>query len=82
MRICEHLGISHLTGKKRLVQAIQSTSVRDHVLTCQHSPSFDNFEVIEFEPNDFKLTLMESIRINRDKPILNKTIQSLPLELV
>ena len=81
VRICEHLSICHLTGKKRLVQTIQSTAVRDHLLTCQHSPSFDNFKVIGCEPNDFKLALMESILINRDKLNLNKTIQSLPLEL-
>ena len=61
-----------------MVQAIQSTAVRDHLLTCQHSPSFDNFEVIGCEPNYFELRLMESILINREKPILNKTIQSLP----
>ena len=74
-------GISHLTGEKKLVQ-VQSTDVLDHLLTCQHSPSFDNFELIGCEPNDFNLTLIESILINRDKPILNKTIRYVEMSII
>ena len=33
------------------------------------------------ESNDFKLKIMESLLIARDKPILNKVDSSLPLQL-
>ena len=80
VRACEHLGISPLTGK-RVSSVFQSTAIKDHLLFCQHSPSLDDFSILCSESNDFKLTLMESILISRDKPSLNRTIQSMPLEL-
>ena len=81
VRICEHLGISHLTGKRKTLQPNQHTAVLEHCLFCHNSPSFDDFVIISRESNDFKLTLKESILINRDKPLLNRTVQSMPLEL-
>ena len=80
VRMSEHLGISHLTGKKVKISN-QPTAVFEHSLYCQNSPSFDNFTILASEVNDFKLTLMESLLINRDKPVLNKTVKSMPLEL-
>ena len=81
VRICEHLGISHLTGKKRFLQAGQSTAILEHTLFCRGTPSFSDFNVLARDANDFKLTLKESLLISRDKPLLNKTVQSMPLEL-
>jgi len=80
VRMSEHLGISHLTGKKVKISN-QPTAVFEHSLFCDSSPSFENFTILTSEVNDFKLTLMESLLINRDKPLLNKTIKSMPLEL-
>ena len=40
VRICEHLGISHLTGKKRFLQAGQSTTILEHTLFCRGTPFF------------------------------------------
>ena len=37
--------------------------------------------ILTRESNDFKLKIMESLLIARDKPILNKVDSSLPLEL-
>ena len=76
VRISEHLGISHLTGKKTKTSH-HLTAIQEHLLFCNHSPSYENFTILTSEENDFKLTLMESILINRDKPLLNKTLKSI-----
>ena len=80
VRISEHLGTSHLTDKKTKT-GHQLTAIQEHILFCNHSPSYENFTILTSEENDFKLTLMESILINRYKPLLNKTVKSMPLEL-
>ena len=79
VRICEHLGMSHLTGKP--LQSSQNTAISEHLLNCVSAPSFDDFTTLASESNDFKLLLMESLLIARDKPPLNKNVQSYPLEL-
>ena len=38
--------------------------------------------ILAAESNKFKLILRESLLIKRDKPILNRTIKSFPLELL
>ena len=81
VRICEHLGISHLTEKKVKIDNNKLTAIQEHLLCCNYSPSFEDFSILTRESNDFKLRIMESLLIARDKPILNKTDSSLPLEL-
>ena len=81
VRMCEHLGISHLTGKRKTPQAGQSTAILEHTLFCRGAPSFSDFDILARDTNDFKLTLKESLLIARDKPLLNRTVQSMPLEL-
>ena len=82
VRMSEHLGISPLTGKT-VKTMHQTTAVYDHFLTSSScSPTnFENFSILARESNDFKLTLMESLLIERDRPILNRSIKSMPLEL-
>ena len=55
------------------------TAIQEQLL-CS-SPSFEDFSILTSESNDFKLKIMESILIARDKPILNKADSSFPLEL-
>ena len=81
VRICEHLGISHLTGKKVNIDNNKLTAIQEHLLCCNYSPSFEDFFILTRESNDFKLKIMESLLIELDKPILNKGDSSLPLEL-
>ena len=69
-QICAHLGISHLTGKKVKIDNNKLMVIQQHLLCCNYSSS-----------NDFKLKIMESLLIARDKRCLNKAISSLPLEL-
>ena len=79
VRMCEHLGVSALTGKR--VKGDNDSAVKEHHLFCNHSSGFDDFSILASNNNDFKVTLMESILINRDHPPLNKNRKSLPLEL-
>ena len=78
VRICEHLGISHLTKKKVKIDNNKLTAIQEHLLCCNCCPSFEDFSILTRESNDFKLRLMESLLIARDKPILNKADSSLP----
>ena len=79
VRMCEHLGISALTGKR--VKGDDDSAIKEHLLFCNHTPEFEDFSILTSNNNDFKVTLMESLLINRDHPPLNKNKQSLPLEL-
>ena len=79
VRMCEHLGISALTGKR--VKGDDDSAIKEHLLFCNHKPDFEDFSILATNSNDFKVTLMESLLINRDHPPLNKNKQSLPLEL-
>ena len=72
------LGVSALTGKR--VKGDSDSAVKEYHLFCNHSSGFDDFSILANNNNDFKVTLMESLLINRDRPPLNKNRHSLPLE--
>ena len=71
--ICKHLGISYLTEKKVKTNNNKLTAIQEHLLCHYYPPSFEDFFILTRESNDFKLKIMESLLIPRDKPILNKT---------
>ena len=71
--MCEHLRISALTGKR--VKGDNDSGIKEHLSFCNHTPDIEDFN------DDFKVTLMESLLIDRVHPPLNKKKQSLPLEL-
>ena len=80
VRMCKHLVISALTGK--IVKGDYDSGIKEHLLFCNHTPNFEDFSMFATNNNDFnKVTLMESLLINRDHPPLNKNKQSLTLEL-
>ena len=79
VRICEHLEISALTGKR--VKGDDDSAIKEHLLFCNHAPDFEDFSILATNNNDFNITLKESLLINGDHPPLNKNKQSLPLEL-
>ena len=74
----EHLGISALTGK--IVKGDDDSDIKEHLLFCNHEPNFEDFLILATNNNDFKVTLMEIVLINKDHPLLIKNKQSLPLE--
>ena len=71
VRIGEHIAISSITEKKAKTK---DSAVSDHLLLCNHSPSFQNFSVLNEENKKFLLELKESLLIMKDKPSLNKTL--------
>ena len=74
------LGV-YLTGKKVKTDNNKLTAIQEYLLCCNYFPSFEDFSILTRESNDFKLKIMDSLQIARDKPILNKADFSLPLEL-
>ena len=50
-------------------------------LFCNYLPDFEDLPILTTNNNDFKVTLMESLLINRDHHPLNKNKHSLPFEL-
>ena len=79
VRICEHLGVSAITGKR--VKGDSNSVIKEQHLFCNHSSRFDDFSVLASNSKDFKVTLMENLLINRDHTPLNKNRHSLPLKL-
>ena len=68
------MGISNLTEKR--VKNMKWSAVSDHHLQCDCVISFDDFDVLASDFNNFRLLIKESLLIKRDKPILNRTINS------
>ena len=77
--MCEQLGISALTGKR--VKSDDDSAIKEHLLFCNPTPDFEDFSILATNSSDLKATLMESLLISRGHPPLNKSKQSLPLEL-
>ena len=72
--------MSNLTGKK--VKPIKNSAVRDHFLNFSYLSSFYNFSILAHENKKFLLEIKESLLIVRDKPSLNRNINSAPLYLL
>ena len=70
--VSEHQGVSPQTGKH--LKGTLSTSVRDHMLDCNHMVAWDDFKVLGRESNHWLLEIKESLFIKRDRPSLNKNI--------
>ena len=71
VRIGGHIGISPLTKEK---VKPKGSVVSDHLLLCNHSLSFENFNVLTKEIKKLVLELKESLLIMRDKLSLNRNI--------
>ena len=62
--MCEHLGIPVLTGKR--VKGDDDSAIKEHLLFCNHTPDFEDFSILAANKSNFKVTLMESLLINRE----------------
>ena len=65
------MGISNLTEKR--VKNVKQSAVSDHLLQCDFSINFDDFDILASETNNFRLLIKESLLIMCDKPVLNHT---------
>ena len=75
VRVSEHLGVSSRTVKP--VKGTLSTSVRDHMLVCDHKVVHEDFKFLGNESNRYLLEPKESLFIKRDRPSLNKNLHLL-----
>ena len=66
-RAAEHMEISNLTGKR--LKYVMQSAISDHLLQCNCTINFDDFDILATESNKFKLLLRESLLIKRDKTI-------------
>ena len=64
VRMCEHLEVSALTGKT--VKGDNNSVIKEHHLSYNHLSDFKDFSILASNNNDFKVTLMGSLLINRD----------------
>ena len=63
VRMCEQLGVSALTGNR--VKGDNNSAIKKHHLFCNHSSGFDDFFIVASNNNEFKVSLMKSLLINR-----------------
>ena len=61
---------------------MKESAVSDHRLQCDCVISFDDFDVLASDTNNFRLLIKESLLIKRDKLILNRTIKSFSLKFL
>ena len=77
--MCNHLGISAFIGER--VKGDYDSAIKEHRLFCNHASDFEDSSGLATKNNDFKVTLMESLLINRDQTPLNNNKQTLLLKL-
>ena len=64
IRAGEHLSISALTNKR--VNNTKRSAVKDHCLFYNHGGGFEDFSVLTYESNRFKLLIKEALLVSRD----------------
>ena len=79
VRISEHQGVSPRTGKR--VKGMLSTSVRDHMLNCDHTVAWEDFSIIGRASSHYLLETKEGLSIKQDNPSLNRNNYSQELFL-
>ena len=55
------MGISNLTGTR--LKTVKQSAISDHLLQCNCTINFDNFDILAAESNKSKLPLGESLLI-------------------
>ena len=70
--MCEHLGISALTGK-RLTD--DDSAIKEHLLFCNHTPDLEDFSILATNNNDFKVTLTFKVNIYFDRIIFDTEVR-------
>ena len=79
-RLCEHMGISALTGNSSKTKV--DSHIRNHLLQCQSTITKDCFKIIGSDnTSEINLKIKESLFIHRDKPSINVQKTSFPLWL-
>ena len=88
LRNCNKLSIKNkLYQKSTKINAFEqkiciSHSLVDHIIACKTNANLSHFSVIGTSNSNFELRILESLHINKKKPVLNRNIASHPLEIV
>ena len=59
----------------------KQSSITDHCFLSRHICPFYDITVLNFESHKFKRLIKESLLVTKNKPLLNKEIEALILEL-
>lgn len=78
VRAAEHKVISYLTN--RPVKIVKQSIISDHLLTCDCNRNFEYFAILSNDSNDSNLVIKGNLLVARNNPILNKTVESFPLQ--
>ena len=78
VRICEHKGVSCLTGKH--FDRPSFSAIREHSMSCA-SIALDGFQILAVGNTDIELLIKESLSIADQWPTLNSNISSLELHV-
>ena len=79
IRSGEHIAILPLTFRK--VKPSKDSAIRDRLLNCNNSHSFDELTILAYGHHKYILEIKESLLIKRDRPVLNENINSVKLFL-
>ena len=79
VRSGEHIGISPLTIGK--IKLLKESAIRDHLLNCKNSPSFNKFTILAYGHHKYILKIKESLLIKGNNHVLNNNISSAKLFL-
>ena len=72
------MGIPNLIEKR--LKNVKQSAISGHLLYCNCTINFDDFDILVADSNKFKLLLRENLLIKCDKQILKRTINSFPLK--
>ena len=76
MRMSEHQGKSYRTGN--FIQNPNS-SIFDHKFSCDTQISTNDFKILDYNSSEFRLRILESLYIHKEKPRLNDMQSAMPL---
>ena len=79
MRIAEHRGRS--IANDNLLGNPKYSAIREHAIRASHGVCSENFKIVGTAKNEISLRILESLMIAKDKPNLNKTLSSFPLNI-
>jgi hypothetical protein len=79
VRIAQYRGRSHRSGL--ILTNPSHSAIRSHTEHCSAPIMEDHFSILRSAPNSLDLKILESLFIARDKPSLNQTDSSYPLQV-
>ena len=76
VRTGEHLSLPAVIGKG--VNNSKKLAVKDHCLFFNHASSFEDFLILMYESNQFKILIKESLLVSSDKSLLKSSKTNSP----